>query len=388
MPKRRPVTRLFLALPPQGDGGPARPHASIDQLAGLIAEELFAHGVQVTRHVWGSAPEGGARADVTLWLPDEEGRVPTPDLRELPARVHVALATGPLSERAALSRYDAVLVPHETLVEPVKRAADALGGGLEVIAVRLPARAPVAREAEKAARKVGSQPVVLVDAREGFDAEIDRVVFQLALMSAPATRVLLAPHTEAARSRVRTLCERHAVDAYLASGPDAFAAAVPAVDLVVGRPSWVELLLLAVHQGALAWLGGESGSYAPLVRGLRSAGAIDEVTGVLQLAAAIDRRLSDPGGVRAKGVQLHAHLVGEARAFLEVLGELSPRSQVPRGTGTWEPVGPHATLGRPKEQGVVEARAEGEAEDDRAQRIEDALSQLKARIQSEGDGSP
>lgn len=358
----------------------------MDALAGLLADELASRGVQVSRHVAGAAPEGANRADVSIWLPDAEGHLPVPQEREAPARLHVGLCTAVdegrgLVESGAASRFDALLVPHETLVGPVREAAERSGRrGPDVVAVRLPAPAAPPREGAKAARRVGAVPVALVDVRDGFEANVERVVFQLALKAQPAAVVLLAPHDERARTRVRELCERHDVDAWLASGPDALATSCPAVDVVVGRPSWVELSLVAAHECALLWLGEEGAAPRPLLRALRAAGAIGEVTGVLQLAASLDAALADLGGVRARGTALREQLIGEARGFLDVLGSLSPRPLEPAGSAVWQPVGPHARERTGGEAPVVEAREPGEPAVDRAARIEEALSELKARM--------
>lgn len=387
---RRPVTRLFLVVPPAG-GAPGRPEPSVDALAGLMADDLAGRGVQVFRHVAGAPPEGSNRADVAIWLPDPSGRLPVPQEREAPARLHVGLCTGAdegrgLAESGALARFDALLVPHETLVAPVRAAAELSGRPApEVVAVRLPAPVAPAREGAKAARRVGAGPVVLVDVREGFEATVERVVFQLALKSQPAAVVLLVPHDERSRARARQLCERHSVDAWLASGPDAFASSCPAVDLLVGRPTWVELLLAAAHESALLWLGEEGAAPKPLLRALRAAGAIGEVTGVLQLAASLDAALADLGGIRARGTALREQLVGEARGFLEGLGSLTPRALEPAGSAVWEPVGPQAKARKDGEASVVEARDPGQPVGDRAARIEEALSELKARMKAPND---
>lgn len=381
---QRPVTRLFLVVPP-AEGASGRPEPSVDALAGMLADDLAGRGVQVFRHVAGAAPEGSNRADVAIWLPDAQGRLPLPQERDAPARLHAAFCTSPDLERAVLARFDALLVPHESLVAPVRAAAEKSGRlAPEVVAVRLPAPAATSREAAKAARRMGTLPVVLVDVREGFEAGIERVVFQLALKSQPASVVLLVPHAERSRGRVRELCERHSVDAWLASGPDAFSSACPAVDLVVGRPSWVELLLLAAHEGALLWVGDDGSAPKPLLRALRTAGAVGEVTGVLQLAASLDGTLADLGGVRARGTALREQVIGETRGFLEALGSLTPRAAEPTGSAMWEAVGPHAKERHEGEAVVVEAQDADRPGADRAARIEDALSELKARMKDDG----
>jgi hypothetical protein len=386
MPERRPISRVFLVVP--GSSGPgSRPDGTLDALAGLVSDAMATRGVQVSRHLAGTAPEGSVRADVAIWLPSGTGALPRPEPREVPARVHAGFVTTPDVDRAYLSRLDAVLVPHEALVAPVRAAVErALGASLEVIPARLPAQTPVAREAAKAARKVGPEPVVLVDVREGFDAIIERVVFQIALRREPATVVLLADGDDAARRRVRSLCARHDVDAWLAAGPDALASALPAVDLLVGRPRWGELILAAAHKTAVAWVGDDEPAAAALLSPLRRAKSLIEVTGVLQLGAMLDVRLTDRGGITALGTALGDQLTANPRAFLEALGTLHPRVQEPLGAAAWEPVGPRGERKAKKGAPVVEAKDPDELEADRASRIEAALSDLKARMGT-GEGA-
>ena len=182
--------------------------------------------------------------------------------------------------------------------------------------------APLAqREAEKALRGVAGRRVVVVDVRpgpNGEDVDIERLVVQLALKSHEGALVLLAPHDERSRSRVRTLCERHAVDAWLASGPDAFVQSIPACDLFVGRPSW-RVALASMHRVAVAALAvdGKRGLVDALraVRPGPTAGSavVDDVASTLQLAAAIDRRLADPGSLDTRGIGLREALFGARR---------------------------------------------------------------------------
>jgi hypothetical protein len=286
-----------------------------------------------------------------------------------------------------LSRYDALLVPHAALEAPARTALARVGSSSTPVLVgRLPADTTTVREAEKAARGVPEKPVVLVDVRDDFSGTIDRVVFQLALKSQEAAVVLLAPHDEHARGRVQKLCEKHAVDAWLASGPDGLTSAAGVVDLVVGRPSWDELMLLAAHRVAVSWLGGEGAPPQPLAAALRSMNTVDDVGGVLQLAAALDRRLADPKSIAARGLALREALVGPERALLDVLGSVEPRAGGALGALSWEPVGPHAARLKGGEATFVEPVDPSGAprEPQTAARIEEQLAMLKARIADEG----
>ncbi len=387
----RPLTRLRLLLPPGRDADVRTP-STVETIAGRIADALAVHGVQVRQQVRGAPFDGAPRADVALWFPDETGAVPAPDPRAAPARVHAALVVEPSAGGKNLSRYDALVVPHPSLRDPVraaqKKAAHA-GREIPVVVARLAGAPPAAREAEKALRGVAGRLVVVVDVRgkEGgargsgldFEADIERVVVQLALQAQAAAVVLLAPHEERARARVRALCARHGVDAWLASGAEAFAQSVGAADLVVGCPAWHEILLTALTRTAVSLLPFE-GPHA-IVDGLLAARAVDDVMGVLQLAAALDRRLADPGALEAKGIALREALFGADKDLADALAALEPLPQGAHLQSAWEPVGPQAA--QPGQGGgpVVDARDAGApAEPSRGQKIEDALEALKARI--------
>jgi hypothetical protein len=380
MAAARPVTRAFVVHP---DGAGA-----VEALAGLLSDELAARGVGVSRHVAGTPPEGAARADVAFWLPRADGRLVPPVEREVPARLHAAFVIDPELDRATLAHFDALLVPHERLVDPVRAAVRRVDvDPPEVVPVRLPLAPSGGRAAARARRRLPDAPVVLVDLRRDVEAVAERALFQLALRRERASVVLLVPHDDSARERVRKLCERHEVDAWLTSGDGAVAGSVEAVDLFIGRPDWAELALAAAFSVDVEWLGEEGKAPGPLIAALRAAGALGEVTGVLQLAAAIDLRLSDPGGVSARGTSLRAQLCGDAAAFLEVLGTLRPRETPPTGTAVWEAVGPHRAGARHKQTAEVEARPQDDSAPDPAARIEAALDALKARMRDEEGGA-
>ena len=379
---RRPITRLCLVAPHGG-----REAGVVDAVSELVTAALGVHGIQVARRARGSPAEAGPRADAAVWFPDVTGELCAPDPREVAARVHIGFVVDPVASVRGLHRFDALVVPHAALEAPLRAALSrAAASAPPVHVVRLPADAAMPRETEKAVRNVPSKPVVLVDVRDGFSGAIDRIVFQLALKSQDAALVLLAPHDEAARTRVRQLCARHGVDAWLSSSPDGVAASAGAVDIVIGRPMWDEVLVLAAHRVAVSWLGGEAPPQ-PLTAALRQSGAIDEVGGVLQLAAALDRRLADPKSAATRGIALRELLIGPERAFLDVLGSVEPKAQGPFGASAWEAVGPHADGLRAAAVGPVEG-VEGDAttsrEPPQAARIEEQLAALKARIREEG----
>lgn len=367
----RPVSRVAIVLPP------VAPIA--DALADAFAASLFAHGVQVTRHVRGASADGGLRADVALWWPDADGHVPVVDRTRIHARVHAALLDGAARDPSALATYDAVCVVHDALVESA-RLALAQAGVAEphVVVTRLPFSPSVSRDAAKARHHVSGHPVVLVDVTDAFERDIERVMIQLALVGAPHVRVLHVPHDEKARARARDVALRHGVDAWLTSGPSALTGALVASDLFIGRPSTSTLLFAAAHAVACAWLEGGGEGRPTVEAALIAARTLSTVDGVLHLAASIERRLADRPGIDVEGTLLRAALVGEARAFVDALGQLREHQSVPRGHLAWEAIGPAATAAKPA-AAVVAARAPDD-EIERAARIEEALRRLKERV--------
>lgn len=382
----RPLTRLRIVLGSAASG-------AAEALAARIADALAVHGVQVRQQVHGALPDGAPRADVALWLPDLEGKNAPPDPRAAPARVHAALVVDPPGDGSAgkgLARFDALVVPLETLREPVRQALRRWSvREVPVVVARLPGSPLVVRESEKALRGVVGRKVVLVDVRDdrGGDADLERVVVQLALKSHEGAVVLLTAHDERARARARTLCERHAVDAWVASGLDAFAQSIAACDLFVGRPSWDELLLAALHKVAVCALPVDGKRALLDALRTRKPALVDDVASVLALAAALDRRLADPGSLDARGTALREALFGADAELIEALAALEPLPHGAAAAAAWEQVGPHAA-DAPRDGGVVDARdpaaprPEGAGgSPSRAQKIEDALEALKQKMQ-------
>ncbi|OGQ25676.1 MAG: hypothetical protein A2138_22785 [Deltaproteobacteria bacterium RBG_16_71_12] len=373
----RPITKLRLVLPPG--------RAAAEAVAARLADALALHGVQVRQQLLGAPPDGAPRADVALWLPDGDGATPAPDARAAPARVHVALVIDPSAPARSLARYDALFVPHESLVAAVE-AAQKRGGARErsVQVARLAGDVAAARDAEKALRGAAGRAVVVVDARGDFESDIERTIVQLALKAQPCTVVLLAPHDERSRARVRALADTHGVDAFLASGPDGLAQSIAAADLFLGRPAWDELLLLALHRTAVTLL--PQDKRGPLLAGLVAAAGrpVEELLGLLQLAAALDRMLGDPGALSARGLALHEALFQPERALLDQLAAAEPLPHGAAALAAWEPVGPHAHGGAAPSAHVEAREAGAQAEPTRAQKIEDALSALKAKIATGG----
>jgi hypothetical protein len=342
-----------------------------------MADALAVSGVQVRQQIARTPPDGAPRAEAALWLPDVDGTVQVPDARAVPARVQVALVVDPHAKAAALQSYDGLVVVHAALAQAVGTTLKRAGGREPPIHVaRLPHAPVTTRDAEKALRGVRGRRVAVVDVRQDFEGDIERVVVQLGLRAQDAAAVLLVPHEERARTRVRSLCARHAVDAWITSGTDAVASTVAAADVFVGAPSWDELCLLAARAVEVVVI---PDAPAPFVQLLAEARLLDDRHSVLQLAATLDRKLSDPGALDARGTALQSALCGPESELLEALGSIDPLPDGIRAT-QWEAVGPHAIrpTGTPA---LVDAKDTPlGAGPSPAERIEEQLHALKERI--------
>ena len=388
----RPVTRLRLLLPDASTSRTGSPQShgrvpdAVDVVAKGIADALAGLGVQTRLQLQGAPPDGSPRADVALWLPDLHGQTQPPDPKAAPARVHVALLVDPTSSPRALSRFDALLVPCDRLLPAVREAVQKAQRPPAVVSARLCGQPP-STDAERVERGFSGKRVVVVDVRAGSaaGAELERCVVQLALRENAAAVVLAAPADEAVQRRLRELCQRHRVDAWLASGPDALSSTLGVADLVVGTPSWDEILLAALYRTPLALLPPESGGHAPLAAALRDANVVDDVMGTLQLAAAIDRRLFDAGATAARGLALGEALFSTEKGLYDALASVEPLPGTHAPSSRWEPIGPHAdTLpGRgatPTLQPVLAVDPSKPVPPTPAQKIEADLAALKAKL--------
>jgi hypothetical protein len=403
MSMARPVTRLRLLLPALAEGLAGRsPSARIpeatDIVARAVAEALVGLGVQTRQQLVGAPHDGSPRADVALWLPDAHGQTPAPDPRAAPARTHVALVVDPTSSPRHLGRYDALFVPCDRLLPAVRDAAQRAHRPPPVMSVRL-AGLPPPRESERAERGFASQRVVVVDVRpgSGLAADLERAVVQLALRTHDAALVLVAGTDDAQQRRLRELCARHAVDAWLAVGAEGMASALGFADLAVVAPAWDELLLAALCRTPVALLPSSS-TPTSLAVALRDAGVIDDVLGTLQLAAAIDRRLFDAGSLPARGLVLAEALTAGERGLYDALAAVEPLPGTHASSSRWEPIGPHAArapatgaqvgarAGVPVVAAIVEPTKAPPPS--AAQRIEDDLAALKARLALTGGHKP
>jgi hypothetical protein len=402
----RPVTRLRLLLPAlltdtAGRPGPGRVAEATDLVARALADALAGLGVQTRQQVAGAPHDGSPRADVALWLPDAAGVTPAPDPKNVPARVHAALVVDPSSPGRHLARYDALVVPFARLVPAVREAAQRAGGGRPpvVVAGQLAGAGP-AKDAERTERGVGGKRVVVVDVRPGsaLAADLERTVVQLALRTHEAAVVLVSAADDATQRRLRELCARHAVDAWLAVGAEGMAAALGAADFAVVAPTWDEVLLAALCRTPLALLPSSSAATScALATSLRDAGVIDDVLGTLQLAAALDRRLFDAGALAARGVALAEALLSGERALYDVLAGVEPLPGTHASSSRWEPIGPHAAAASATAPAVVVAAVDPARQQQQqpqppmpspAQRIEDDLAALKAKLALTGSHKP
>lgn len=380
----RAVARLRLVLP----GTPVGPADAVDRLARGLADALSAQGVVTRQQQHDGVPDGAPRADAALWFPALDGTTVIPDTRLAPARVHVAVVVDPTSSPRHLARYDALFVLAAGHVAAVKDALHKAPRQPPVRAVRLSAVSVVggpARDAEKAERGVSGR-VVAVDLRKTshLTADLERSILQLGLKSEAGTFVLVCDDDDGAVRRVRSLAERHGVSAWLAAGPDAMPSAIVAADLVVGALSWDELLLAASARVAVTVLPPSSTSSPKglaLQGSLRDARVVDELPGTLQLAAAIDRHLRDDAGLATRGLALQEALLQSARGLHDALVEVVPLTGTQTSITHWEAIGPHGATTAPVPP-PVDAVTTAPAKTT-AQRIEDDLAALKARLASE-----
>lgn len=393
MPPRvtRPISRLRLLLPEQKGHGraPGRIADAVDAVAKGIADSFAALGVQTRTQLHGAPSDGSPRADVALWFPDENGVTISPDPKSAPARVHVAVVVDPTSPARSLGRYDALLVPHARLVAATTEAARKAARPPVVVHARLTGHSG-ARDSERVERGMSGRRVVVVDVRPScaLGQELERAIVQLALKSHEAALVLVAGADDAVHKRLRELCVRHGVDAWLAAGPDALATTFGTADLVFCAPSWDEVLCAALHRTPLALLPSSTSTTAPLLQAVRDAHAVDDVLGTLQLAAAIDRRLFDIGAAAARGLQLQEALLGTEKELYDALSPLEPLPGTLAVSSRWEMIGPHADK-KPQTISTTPVAAvdpEAPPPPSPAQKIEADLAALKARLKAEGGG--
>lgn len=382
----RPLTRLRLLLPDASSRASlqqshGRVPDAVDVVAKAFADAFTGLGVQTRLQLQGAPPDGSPRADVALWLPDLHGQTQAPDLKAAPARVHIALVVDPTSSPRNLSRFDALLVPCERLLSAVRDAVHKAPRAPALLSARLCGQPPAA-DAERVERGFSGKRVVVVDVRSGSaaGADLERCVVQLALRTNDAAVVLAAPADEGVQRRLRELCERHLVDAWLTAGPDALSSTMGVADLLVGTPSWDEILLAGLYRTPLALLPPPAGGHAPLAAALRDAHVVDDVMGTLQLAAAIDRRLFDPGATAARGLGLGEALFSTEKACYDALASVEPLPGTHAPSSRWEAIGPHAAKAAAPAQPVHAVDPDRPVTVSPVQKIEDDLAALKAKL--------
>jgi hypothetical protein len=372
----RAIARLRLVLPGISGGfGDA-----VDRLARGLADALAAQGIVTRQQAHDSVPDGAPRADATLWFPAADGSTVAPDPRLAPARVHVAVVVDPASSPRHLARYDAIFVPGAGQLTAVRDAAHKAPRQPPVQVVRLACVGP-ARETEKAERGVSGR-VAAIDLRRtsSLSNDLERTLLQLQLKGEAGTLVLVGDDDEPTIRRLRGLAERHGVTAFHAAGPDAMSSAIVASDLVVGALSWDELLLAASSRVAVGGVPSTSPRGQPLLAALRDGHVLEEVPGTLQLAAALDRLLRDDAGLATRGLAVQEALLQPARGLADALAEVVPLTGTQTTVTHWQTIGPKAA---PATAAAPVVPVEGAPTKTTAQRIEDDLAALKARLAAE-----
>jgi hypothetical protein len=374
----RPIARLALVLPSAvGSGGEA-----VERLGRGVADALATQGVITRLHTHNGVADGAPRADAAVWLCAHDGTTVTPDPRLVPARVHIGVVVDPASSERALGRYDALFVPCGHQEPAVREAVHKAARQVPVVAARLACLGP-AREAEKAERGVVGR-VIALDLRRGslLATDLERTLVQLSLRSESGALVLVTDDDEGLQRRLRGMAERHGVSAFLASGPDAMTQAIGASDLVVGALAWHDLLLAASVRVAVVALPASAAGTPSLrlLTAMRDARVIEELSGTIQLAAALDRLLHDDGGLLTRGLAVEGALLQSPRELVQALGQVVPLAGTQTHVTHWETIGPQpatTTTSAP-----VDAVASAPKKTT-AQRIEDDLAALKAKLASE-----
>jgi hypothetical protein len=373
----RAIARLRLVLPGTAGGfGDA-----VDRLARGLADALAGQGIVTRQQAHDGVPDGAPRADAALWFPTADGSTPAPDPRLAPARVHIAIVVDPASSPRHLARYDAHFILAGGQLAAVRDALHKAPRQPPLQVVRLSC-VGAARDAEKAERGVGGR-VVALDLRRtsSLAADLERTLLQLQLKGEAGTLVLVTDDDDASTRRVRALAERHGVTAFLAAGPDAMSSAIVAADLVVGALAWDELLLAASCRVAVSAVPSTMPRGQPLLGALRDAHVVEEIPGTLQLAAALDRLLRDDAGLAARGLAVQEALLQSARGLADALAEVAPLSGTQTTVTHWQAIGP-ATTTTPTTT-VPVAAVDVAPTKTTAQRIEDDLAALKARLAAE-----
>jgi len=377
----RALARLRLVVP-----SATPPREAVELVVRALSDALMTQGITVTHQLVGDErrppPSDGLRCDLALWLPrgaPKANEVTPCDPRVVAARAHAVLVVDPaLCAPRDLARYDAAFVLTAGHVAAVRDLAGRAGRALPVTLLKLAAPAH-AKDAKKAERGVnGVVTVVDLRTRAATGADLERTIMQLTLRSTTGALVLATGDDDEQRRRTRALCERHALAAWIASGDDGMAQALGVADVAVGALDWSELIVAAVAGTAVVTIANTDRADA-LASALRDAGAVVELPGTLQLAATLDRKLSDLGGLAADGLRLKDALLQPARALHDALRDVEPLPSVTDGGG-WEAVGPLAAAAPQTVVASVDPRAAGPST---AQRVEDALAALKARLKDE-----
>jgi hypothetical protein len=383
MTVRQTISRISFVLPHiSEDVSGADPNYSDpcqDMIVDALTRAVRVRGVQVERHQLGRTSHGGGRADLAIWFPMSDGRIPKLDRREISADFHAVYAVHLKADTERLLDFDQVLVHHSALQEPLDEIiADASTGDQKSTLMPLPL--VLAKGTISDHEKTENGPVVMLDLRQDYEQHIERVVFQVALAKHELTPVFLVPHDSRSRHRLRTLCERHGVPGFMVSGPEAITDSLWQIDDFIGRPQWAELLVLALTETSCAYWDIESSTEDPVIADLLEQRAMGRVSGILQLAIALDRRVSDPGGLVAQGTVLKSKMIGDTKRFLDAAAQIHGQPAAQKRQNSWEPVGPKTESGSINAPSAVDARDQDSQSPDPGRGVEQALMDLKRKL--------
>lgn len=379
------ISRLSFVLPavPKTLSDAPASHSDPCQevLVDAIGRAVRPKGVQLERHFLGRTGHGGVRSDLAIWLPDSEGRIVDVDRHEISADFHGVYVPNLEGALERVTGYDILFVHHETMKHALHSALQRSSIS-DCLIVCNPFSVAGQRAVQNRASKniLNPELTVMIDVREDFELLIERTVFQLALTKSEINPVFLVPHTSQARHRLRHLCERHQLPAFLASGPHAITDSAWDIDDFLGRPKWAEMLVLAMSQTPVAYWNTERSDADPVLQSLIDNRSVTHLSaGILQLAVELEKRYSDKGGVVAQGQLLNRQLFVEPKAFLDGASSCLSKSFPSRKRHQWEPVGPHVTAA-PASANPVAARESNDAKTDDGSGVEAALLEMKRRL--------
>jgi hypothetical protein len=362
-------------------------------------QEAFSPENCVLQPAWQGGDLGSAQ--VHLHLPSADGHLFPPSPSKTAGGMKVALLPFvPLAEPPA--EYQHFIFPHGAILQAaVERWPRRLEGRSTV--VRLPALAPDTEpETQPNAQpdaQPDAQPILILGLDRDFSEAASPVVTQAALLKNPHRLIFQIPREERALRRVHELCSDLSVSAEVWQG-GAPIGAFSQAHILAGTPRWAEFFLAATCGLLVAWVGRQDPRQEALLLVLDQADELLRIQSRLQLAAALDPPLADPGALKADGLAFRYELTGAAAPLIEVLRSLGQRDRLPSphfiavGTGAdpfasdgGGPGGKGAVAKEPRAQEAPGAKTPtGETEKSPAEmseRIDAELEKLKARLKAE-----